>query len=653
MVEKEIHLPGFDPLVFFAKLSKKESRPAFFTSAEWTIITWNPVKTIRGKRASVIEKLKRRKKFDSALPFCGGAIGYFDYDGRGLFHWYNHALLWNGKKVMIVGDANFEQSVLEIHARPTSDAPLPAIAWRQGINERWYRKAFERVKRSITNGEYYQLNLTYPFFAKSTADHRRLFLELLRKNPAPCASYIENGKHAILSLSPERFVTIGDEKITTCPIKGTRPRGRNATEDKKMANDLLKSEKEAAELNMITDLLRNDIGKVSLPGTVKVLKHREFQKNPSVWHTYSVIEGKIDPAITPIDAFSSMFPGGSVTGCPKIAAVKDIRRLERYKRGAYCGSMVMLSDNGHLDSTILIRTVVAWKKKLSLGVGGGIVADSEWKKEFDETLRKATSFTSFVPRRVFRNGKELSLDDRSVHALDPMNRRARGLFETMLAQNGKIPDLAMHLARLQASSEAIRMLLPASPSRLKEWIGRALKRERGSLRLKLVCTKHDVFIDVRPYVPDPSWSAGVAVTVTKLTRKKPEVKALPYHREAKAFHAAVKAGFHEALLLRSDGRIHEAAYSNLFWIKKGILKTSDQGMLLGIMRQHVLRFARSENITVQFQMPTLNDLQSADEIFLTRSLAGIVPVIRIDQAIIGSGKIGKVTQRLQEAFKDR
>ncbi len=411
---QKISLTGFHPLDFFSKLSSDEKNPAYFTSGVWTILAWNPKRTVRSKNIKIFSALREEKKKRSTLrksilPFVGGAIGFLNYEvekNGGVFHVYDKALLWNGEKLVTVGDAKFISEVHRIH----NNVPLSALRrgargegcsaedmdlllhWAPSITRTEYGSAFKKIQHDIRHGEYYQLNLTYQLHAESPCDHRQLFCALAQQNPASCAAYFEDGDFALLSLSPERFVTIEGDRIVTCPIKGTRPRGKTPAEDLKFKNELLSSEKEAAELNMITDLLRNDIGKVSLAGSVEVTGHRLLQKNPSVWHTYSVIEGRLQPTIHPVDALQSMFPGGSVTGCPKRAAMKRIDALEKEERGPYCGCMLMLSSHGRLDSTILIRTVVAEGKHLSLGIGGGIVADSREQEEWEETKQKAKAF---------------------------------------------------------------------------------------------------------------------------------------------------------------------------------------------------------------------------------------------------------------------
>lgn len=667
MTETKVSLPGFHPLRFFSKLRDSEKNVALFTSGAWTVIAWNPTRTIHGHDKAVFTQLKKIPQRKSALPFAGGAIGYCTYDfgcalqdvvsrhrsrlPGAVFHVYDSAVLWNGKDVIVVGNAEFIKDVERIHLRPFSGSPLPPVEWESALQLGDYRKKFHAVMRDIHDGELYQLNLSYPFLAESQTNPRKLFAGFADANPASCAAYIEHEDTAIISLSPERFVTIEKGVITTRPIKGTRPRGKTSMQDKRLADELLASSKEAAELNMITDLLRNDVGKVSASGTVTVLEHRALQKNPSVWHTYSVIRGTLEKNLHPIDAFASMFPGGSVTGCPKVAAMKEIDRLEDSARGAYCGSMLMVSANGFLDSTILIRTVVRHKNSLTLGMGGGIVADSDCLSEYDETRRKAHSFLSFSSSesaRYFRGKREIQADT-VADLFDLRNDKTVGVFETLRADSGKLHDLAAHLLRLRNSAALIGIKIPSLTVLAKNLKHAARSHHASALRVKLVCTKTDVVIETRLLPIDSAREHGIAVTVVAADRSIPEAKALPYHREYAAHHEAGRKGYGEALLRRSDGSVTEGAYSNLFFVKDGVLWTADTDMLPGITRHAVIKLAKRLKIPVHFVSLQETDMWHAEEIFLTSSLHGITPVIRLDTEPVGDGKPGKITQKLQKA----
>lgn len=257
-----------------------------------------------------------------------------------------------------------------------------------------YNKAYKKIKSYIKNGDIYQINLTHRLKAKTKIPARELFLKVIQDNPVDFLAYIEGPDFEILSASPERFIKIQKNHIETCPIKGTRPRGKTSKEDEKMKKELIENEKEAAELNMITDLLRNDMGKVCKIGSIKVQGHRLLQQCPTVWHTYSKITGEL--AIAPLDAIISMLPGGSITGCPKKRAIEIIDELEPTTRSVYTGVIGYIKPDQTLDFNIAIRTIIKKKENLYLQVGGGIVLDSTGKAEFQETLDKAASFMKIL-----------------------------------------------------------------------------------------------------------------------------------------------------------------------------------------------------------------------------------------------------------------
>jgi len=263
------------------------------------------------------------------------------------------------------------------------------------IKAETYKKAYKKIKEHIKAGDIYQINLTHRLESKTNIPAFQLFLKFLKTNPAEYAAFIDCKDFQILSLSPERFIKIENGIIETRPIKGTKPRYKNPKKDEKSKQELLNSPKETAELNMITDLLRNDIGKVSKIGTVKVHEHRAIQKCPSVWHTYSRITGTLKTK--PIQAMISMLPGGSITGCPKKRAIEIIADLEATSRGIYTGIIGHIDPHSqNLDFNIAIRTIIKQKEKLYLHVGGGIVLDSKEEAEFQETLDKAESFQNII-----------------------------------------------------------------------------------------------------------------------------------------------------------------------------------------------------------------------------------------------------------------
>ncbi|MBT4384153.1 anthranilate synthase component I family protein [Candidatus Peregrinibacteria bacterium] len=297
----------------------------------------------------------------------------------------------------IVGAISYESEVIAMSFEKSEEFQLQncsteKIQFSPTTSKTEYNKAFSKVKNHIEAGDIYQMNLTYQLQAESKLSGMELFQRVMAKNSVDYLAYIVTPNFELICASPENFINIRGREIETSPIKGTRPRGENEQEDKEQIADLLSSEKEAAELNMITDLLRNDLGKVAKTGTVKLQEHRALSKCPTVWHTYSRITAELKKETHPLEALLSMFPGGSITGCPKKRARQIITEVEVEKRDFYTGCIFTLEANGDLDSSIIIRTIVKRGNKLSLGVGGGIVYDSKVEDEYKETLEKAKSF---------------------------------------------------------------------------------------------------------------------------------------------------------------------------------------------------------------------------------------------------------------------
>lgn len=274
------------------------------------------------------------------------------------------------------------------------------------ITPQQYQEKYEKIKAYIKAGDIYQINLTHRLEGKTQMPARKLFTKILEANPVEYLAYIEGDDFEILSASPEKFVKIKKRKIETRPIKGTRPRGKTPTQDHENQIELFNSQKEASELNMITDLLRNDLGKIAKIGSVKVHKFlnkidnkqstRALLQCPTVWHTYSKITAQIDESHSNLQVIISMLPGGSITGCPKKRAMEIIDELELTTRGIYTGIIGYIDPDDTYEFNIAIRTIIKNGENLYLQVGGGIVLDSNQKDEFQETLNKAASFMKIL-----------------------------------------------------------------------------------------------------------------------------------------------------------------------------------------------------------------------------------------------------------------
>ncbi|MDG3088197.1 aminodeoxychorismate synthase component I [Vibrio hannami] len=349
------------------------------------------------------------------LPFVGGALGYFAYDlGRrveklpniarrdidipdmvvGIYDW---AIIVDHKLCLVTAvgedvESNYQwltqqRSIFE--AQNESHPPFKLESdWHSNMLEHEYQKKIESVHEYLLSGDCYQINLTQRFKAKYTGNEWDTYLKLEHTNKAPFSAFIRTNNCAILSLSPERFLQLSDCQIETKPIKGTRPRHTDPNKDQLISVELQNAEKDQAENLMIVDLLRNDIGRVAKAGSVSVPHLFEIESFPAVHHLVSTIEATLDDNYNACDLLRACFPGGSITGAPKVRAMEIIEELEPHRRSVYCGSIGYISRCGTMDTSITIRTLIANNECLYAWAGGGIVADSRWESEYQETYDK-------------------------------------------------------------------------------------------------------------------------------------------------------------------------------------------------------------------------------------------------------------------------
>jgi len=285
-------------------------------------------------------------------------------------------------------------------ARLARRTKRPDFAWaiemQPDLDADEFRRMVRRTIDYIEAGDIYQANITQRFraplppgFEAGGPGRLALYDALRRRNPATFAAFIDFGETVILSSSPERFLKVAGSRVETRPIKGTRPRGADPAEDAALAGELLASEKDRAENLMIVDLLRNDLGRVAKLGSVRVPVLFGLESYATVHHLVSVVTAELDAGRSAVDLLRAAFPGGSVTGAPKIRAMQIIAELEPTARGPYCGAIGYLSASGAMDTNIVIRTVLIDGDRISFQVGGGIVADSDPEAEYQETLVKA------------------------------------------------------------------------------------------------------------------------------------------------------------------------------------------------------------------------------------------------------------------------
>ncbi|MFH0935058.1 MAG: aminodeoxychorismate synthase component I, partial [Pseudomonadota bacterium] len=261
-----------------------------------------------------------------------------------------------------------------------------------------YRAAFAAVKEYLHEGDCYQVNLAQRFFAQATGDAFPAYLELRKISPAPWSAFLDWPQAQILCASPERFLGVHHGLVQTRPIKGTRPRSADATEDARLKEDLRNHPKDRAENLMIVDLLRNDLGKCCEPGSVQTTRLFEVESYANVHHLVSTIEGRLQNGKTAIDLLRECFPGGSITGAPKLRAMEIIEQLEPQRRGIYCGAIGYIGYDGAMDTNIAIRTLVYSNGVMRCWAGGGIVADSTCEAEYQETGDKASAMLELLRR---------------------------------------------------------------------------------------------------------------------------------------------------------------------------------------------------------------------------------------------------------------
>ena len=266
-----------------------------------------------------------------------------------------------------------------------------AIGLRSTFTHRGYLDAVARVREYIIAGDIFQANLSQRFQSPLPQPPFELYRRLRRRNPAPFSAYLDFGDLQVLSASPERFLRLEPEgrQVETRPIKGTRPRGLGPMHDAALGRALAESQKDRAENVMIVDLLRNDLSRVCRPGTVRVPELFALEHHPTVHHLVSTVIGELEPGSDAIDLIRAAFPGGSITGAPKVRAMEIIAELEPTRRGVYCGSIGYISATGAMDTSIVIRTYLVLRGEVYFQAGGGIVADSDPELEYRETLDKA------------------------------------------------------------------------------------------------------------------------------------------------------------------------------------------------------------------------------------------------------------------------
>lgn len=352
------------------------------------------------------------------VPFAGGALGYWGYDlarmlyalpniaqdarhlpdmAIGIYDW---ALVLDHHRqtARLVSRQRFAETtgllpqiLLRLRRKPSLQSDTFRVLGKASSNftPESYAAAFDKVQHYLRAGDCYQINLAQRFSAYAAGDALGAYLTLRSLSPAPYSAFLNLPQAQILCASPERFLHVHNGIVETKPIKGTRPRSKNALQDSKLADELRNHPKDRAENLMIVDLLRSDLGKSCVPGSLRAPKLFEVESFANVHHLVSTVEGKLAEGCDALHVLRDCFPGGSVTGAPKQRAMQIIEQLEPHRRGVYCGAIGYVGFDGNMDTNIVIRSLVYSENEIFCWAGGGIVADSVVSAEYQETLDKA------------------------------------------------------------------------------------------------------------------------------------------------------------------------------------------------------------------------------------------------------------------------
>jgi para-aminobenzoate synthetase/4-amino-4-deoxychorismate lyase len=463
----------------------------------------------------------------------------------------------------------------------SSDARPAANSWTPRVSRAEYDQAVTRIKELIAAGDTYQVNYTFPLTTAFNGDAYAWYRALDEAQGAQYSAYIDLGRYQVLSLSPELFFERRGEHVITKPMKGTVGRGRWRGEDEALAQWLRHSTKDRAENVMILDLLRNDLGKVSVTGSVNVTSLFELERFETVWQMTSTVESTLRDGTTLAELLTALFPCGSITGAPKIRTMRIIRDLERFARGAYTGAIGLLRPGGDCVFNVAIRTVVidAETKRATFGVGGGVTIDSTAEREYEECLVKSRFLSS--PAVEFQ------------------------LFESMLLEAGEYFLLEEHLERLRNSAEYFGYTFPGT--RINTDLERiAIENSRSAFKVRLALWK-DGRIDthVSPLGSVSDQSVRLATTAID-----PSDRFLYHKTTLRDFSA-------EILHWNNRGEVTESGIANLVVSIDDQLYTPpvSSGLLAGTFRNHLLAQGK-----IKERVITTEELQDAEEFYLINSV---------------------------------
>jgi para-aminobenzoate synthetase component I len=679
------------------EISSKGSDIFITVQGETTILHGNPfniLKEITNKYKKMYGEILANVEDSHLFPISAGLFGYLSYDMKDHIEFLNRTTVDDldlpelymiipglifvedritGKQyIQIIELDNADSKQTEYYMKLLEAAEMAPIikndftisnnGFESNFNRDEYKESISDIINYIKEGDIYQVNMSQRFTSDFEGNPYTLFKELFEENPAAFFSYLNCGDHQVISTSPERFILQEGTRVEAKPIKGTRPRGKTAREDKVLKEELQNSPKDDAELSMIVDLLRNDLGKVCKGGSVKVLKHKFLETYKNVFHLVSTIEGFIEENKDSIDLLKAAFPGGSITGCPKIRSMEIIDEKEPFRRHIYTGSIGYIGFNNRMDFSIVIRTATITKGKILFSVGGGIVYDSDPADEFDETLHKAGSLMKVMNRHkdvnsrskktnsgisgtlsegiyCWNNGKFLQEKNSTISPMSQGYQYGKGVFETIKVEQGRIEHLKKHLGRLEKGCKNIldRKLPELDWKGIVELL--IIKNNLGekSSVLKIIISegKNGLFEDLTINVTCRIYNKrAVIIERGKLhlgifpnIRENflAEYKTLNYLFYLKAGEWAKKNGFDEALILNADGSVSETNTGNILLIQNNVVTIPESNYrLAGIMETVLIDNYKKQNYTIIRKKIMPEDLLKKDKVLVTNSLIGAV-----------------------------
>ncbi|SDK06341.1 aminodeoxychorismate synthase component I [Sediminibacillus albus] len=574
-----------DPYLLFEFTEGQDQHPLAFTS---------PVKILQTDKLEEVPEII--KEIDKAIRAGFYAAGYLSYEAAPAFH--SEMEVHHTSALPLIWFGIFTQPIPPGEEKK-ANKDYSISNWKLTASEEDYQQGIEEIKHAIEEGHTYQVNYTERLQGQFKGSDFSFYRQLTRNQQSSYSAYLHLGKYRILSASPELFFKVHNQKITAKPMKGTAPRGRFTEEDQKNLKNLLTSEKEQAENLMIVDLLRNDIGRIAKPGSVKVTRLFEAETYPTVHQLTSTIEADLVDDITIWDWFQALFPCGSITGAPKISTMRYISLLEQSPREVYCGAIGYITPERNAIFNVPIRTVFidSEKETATYGVGGGITWDSTPVGEFRELHTKAQLLSERRPE---------------FH-----------LLESIKLENGYYPILSYHLDRIKESGNyfQFRINIEAIKQKLGEL---AMLYANGTYKVRLVVKKNGEISIEAEKVYRKSEPVRCTLASSPIDKNDPFLFHKTTHRQIyETQHKTSPAQTLSVLMWNQNEELTEFTLGNLVVEKEGKLFTPpvSSGLLPGTFRQYLLDQNRIETRTLY-----KHELHEYDAVWFINSVRGWLKV---------------------------